>query len=76
MWLPRQKISFIVLQIIGQLEPGHEVKNDWINLAKDILIHIQLRDKLEKTIVVRDHDDDSERRILLKPNSLEEESFA
>ena len=49
---------------------GHEEKEDWIELAKDILIHIQLRDNLEKTLIVEDHDNKSERRILIKPNSL------
>ena len=59
------------------LQRGHEEKEDWIELAKDILIHIQLRDNLEKTLVVEDHDNKSGRRILIKPNSLpvEEKSF-
>ena len=54
-----------------------ETVNDWIILAKHILIHIQLRDNLEKTVlVVWDYYDGNERRILLKPKSLEEGSFA
>ena len=54
------------------------MKEYWIESAKCILIHIQLRDNLEKTIVMQDYDG-SERRILLKPKSsldLEEGSFA
>lgn len=54
-----------------------KVIKDWIKLAKNILIHIQLRDNLEKTVVVLDYDG-NERRILLKPKSsidLEERSF-
>ena len=52
------------------------VKDEWIEMAKRILIHIQLRDNLEKTVIVRDYDG-NERRILLKPKSLlfEEGSF-
>ena len=55
------------------------VKDEWIEMAKRILIHIQLRDNLEKTVVVRDYDGGNERRILLKPKSLSdlgEGSFA
>ena len=52
----------------------HRVKEDWIESARRILIHIQLRDNFEKTVVVRDYDG-YERRILIKPKSLEE-SFA
>ena len=48
------------------------VKDEWIESAKHILIHIQLRDNLEKAVVVRDYDG-NERRILLKPKSLFEE---
>ena len=48
------------------------VKDEWIEMAKRILIHIQLRDNLEKTVIVRDYDG-NERRILLKPKSLFEE---
>ena len=51
------------------------VKEDWIESAKRILIHIQLRDNLEKTVVMRDYEG-YERRILIKPKSLEEGSFA
>ena len=43
------------------------MKEYWIEAAKHVLIHNQLRDNLEKAIVVVDYDD-SERRILLKPN--------
>jgi hypothetical protein len=39
-----------------------------IESAKRILIEIQLRDNLEKTVVLRD-DDGKERRILIKPKS-------
>jgi hypothetical protein len=48
------------------------VKDEWIELAKQILIHIQRRDNLEKTVVVQDYDG-NERRILLTPKSLFEE---
>jgi hypothetical protein len=41
---------------------------DWIESAKHILFHIQLRDSLEKTIVVLDYNR-NERRILLKPKN-------
>ena len=54
------------------------VKDNWIELAKRVLIHIQLRDNLEKTVVVRNYDG-NERRILIKPKSsfvFEEGSFA
>ena len=49
-------------------DPMDTVKEYWIESAKHILIHIQLRDNLEKTVVVLDYDD-TERRILLKPNT-------
>ena len=41
---------------------------DWIESAKRILIQIQLRDNLEKTVVLREYDG-NERRILIKPKS-------
>ena len=41
---------------------------EWIKSAKIVLIHIQLRDNLKKTIVVRDYDS-SERQIVIKPIS-------
>ena len=44
------------------------MKEHWIESAKHVLIHIQLRDNLEKTIVVLEYDD-IERQILLKPRS-------
>ena len=47
------------------LEPS--AKEDWIQRAKRILIQIQLRDNLEKTLVLRDYTGKSERRILIKP---------
>ena len=47
------------------LEPS--AKEDWIQRAKRILIQIQLRDNLEKTLVLRDYTGKSERRILMKP---------
>ena len=61
----------------GQHANTDRVKDEWIESAKRILLHIQLRDNLEKTVVVRDYDG-NERRILLKPKSLfeEEGSFA
>lgn len=57
---------------------------DWIESAKRILIHIQLRDNLEKTIVLQDYICNelqvaNERRILIQPKSsldFEEGSFA
>ena len=52
-------------------QPGERVllKQQWIELAKSILTHIQLRDKLEKTVVVR-HYDGKESRILLNQSSF------
>ena len=41
-----------------------KVKEDWIESAKQVLIQIQIRDKLEKTVVVRDHEG-NEKRILI-----------
>lgn len=55
------------------------LKDEWIQLAKCILISIQLRDNLDKTVVVQDYNSGKESRILLKPKSsfdLEEGSFA
>jgi hypothetical protein len=49
-------------------EPTDKVEERWIEPAKHVLIHIQLRDNLEKTIVVLDYCD-NERRILLKTKS-------
>ena len=66
-WLPYEQLTDIV-----------KVKEYWIESAKHILIHIQLRDNLEKTVVMLDYDG-TERRILLKPKSsldLEEGSLA
>ena len=40
-------------------------KEDWIKTAKRILIQTQLRDNLEKTLVLRDYT--GERQILIKP---------
>ena len=55
--------------------PLHEVcarrereKEEWIESAKHILIQIQLRDNLEKIVVLRDYDD-NERQFLIKPKS-------
>ena len=45
------------------------VKEYWIDLAKHVLTQIQLRDNLEKTVVVLDYDGSNETRILIKPNS-------
>ena len=50
-------------------------QKDWIKAAKRILIHIQLRDNLEKTIVVRDYDGSGGRQIVIKPTSSIEGSF-
>jgi hypothetical protein len=60
-------------------EPTDRMKEYWIESAKHILIHIQLRDNLEKTIVMLDNNG-NERRIMVKPISsldsgLEEGSF-
>jgi hypothetical protein len=54
-----------------QEEPADldRVKEDWIESAKCVLIHIQLRDNLEKRVVLREYDG-SERRILIKPKPL------
>lgn len=46
---------------------AERAKEDWIESVERVLIQIQLRDNLEKTLVVRDSRDNSERRILLKP---------
>jgi hypothetical protein len=59
LWPPQEQRTFI-----------DRVKDEWIEMAKRILIHIQLRDNLEKTIVVRDYDGNEILRILLKPKSL------
>ena len=61
-------------------QPTDRVKEYWIESAKRILIHIQLRDNLEKTVVMLDNDG-NERRIVVKPESsldsgFEEGSFA
>jgi len=58
---------------IAWLQHADRLKDEWIELAKRILIHIQLRDNLEKTVVLRDYDSGNERRISLKPKSLFEE---
>ena len=51
---------------------AERMKEDWIESAKYILIHIQLRDNLEKTVVMRDYTNEGcERRIMIKPKSLE-----
>jgi len=60
------------VNILLPQEQRARTKDEWIELAKRILIHIQLRDNLEKTIVVRDYDG-NERRILLKPKPLFED---
>ena len=56
--------------------PPHEqcartekVKEEWIETAKLIMIQIQPRDNLEKTVVLWDDFDGNERRILIKPKS-------
>jgi hypothetical protein len=46
-------------------------RKDWIKLAIRILTDIQIRDNLEKTVIMRDYGG-NERRILIKPKSLEE----
>ena len=54
------------------------MKKEWIEPAKRILIRIQLRDNLEKTVAVLDYDG-NESRIVIKPKSsfdLEEGSLA
>jgi hypothetical protein len=54
------------------------VTQNWIESVKRILIRTQLRDNLEKTVVVRDYDD-IETPILIKLKSscdFEEGSFA
>ena len=58
----------------SQEQPTDRVKEYWIESAKDILIDIQLRDNLEKTVVMLE-DDGNERRILLKPKSSESLAF-
>ena len=47
-------------------------KEDWIKTAQRILIQIQLRDKLEKTLVLRDYT--GERQILIKPEERQSEA--
>ena len=61
-------------------QPTDRVKEYWIESAKHILIHIQLRDNLKKTVIMLDNNG-NERRIVLKPESsldsgFEERSFA
>jgi hypothetical protein len=69
MWVPPRNAKFF-WRPLGPLTSEEKLEEDWIKLAKDILIHIQLRDNLEKTLVVEDHNNDRERRILIKPNSI------
>ena len=57
------------LQQRAQTDRG---KDEWIELAKHILIQIQRRDNLEKTVIVQEYDG-NERQISLKPKSLFEE---
>ena len=58
----------------SQEQPTDRVKEYWIESAKDILIDIQLRDNLEKTVVLLDNDG-NERRTLLKPGSFKSLAF-
>ena len=53
----------------GQPAFPDRVKEDWIETAKHVLIYIQLRDNLEKKVVVRDYVG-NERRILIKAEIL------
>jgi hypothetical protein len=42
------------------------MKEEWIERVKDVLIQIQLRDNLEKTIIIKDYDSYIvERKIVL-----------
>jgi len=52
---------------ISTEEQSARMRAKWIESVKHILIQIQLRDNLEKTIVVRE--DGDERRILLRPKT-------
>ena len=62
-WRP-VRCGHVVDQQCAQKE--QRAKDNWIGLAKNILTQVQLRDNLEKSIVVRS-EDELERRILLKP---------
>jgi hypothetical protein len=57
-----------IANVLSHQGQRDEMKEDWINWAKGILTHIQLRDNLEKTVVMRDYDG-NESRILLHPKS-------
>lgn len=49
-----------------------KLKEDWVKLAKRILTHIQLRDNLEKTIVLRDYKGyEKQIQLLIELKSLE-----
>ena len=52
-----------------ETERVDRIKEEWIEAAKRVLIHIQLRDNFEKTVVVRDCGGNNERRIVIKPKS-------
>lgn len=74
----KRKRSAPIANLEEQCAQTDRMKEDWIEWAKDILTHIQLRDSLEKTVVVLDYNG-NERRILINPKSsfnLEEGSFA
>ena len=72
-WRP-VRCGHVVDQQCAQKE--QRAKDNWIGSARHILTQIQLRDNLEKSIVVRSADE-LERRILLKPAPIgfEEESL-
>ena len=65
---PPPIISGWRIPVHEQLERIRRVEEEWIEAAKRILIHIQLSDNLEKTVVIRDYDG-NERRIVMKPKS-------
>lgn len=74
----KKKTTAPITNLEEQRAQTDRMKEDWINFAKGILTHIQLRDNLQKTVVVLDYDG-SESRILLNPKSsidLEEGRFA
>ncbi|KAF8816621.1 hypothetical protein BYT27DRAFT_7333267 [Phlegmacium glaucopus] len=50
----------------------NRIQEDWIERVKRILVRIQLRDKLDKTIVIRNYEGEV-RKILIKPVDTSED---
>ena len=64
--IPQLMSNILRIQPLEQRARTVIVIEDWIESAKRILTQIQLRDNLEKTVVLRDLVGDDERRILIK----------